>query len=97
MPASAGAVDVVSMPIGWDSAGAFARALAGEFVAECAPVAKEPTVVEGPAPARIAFAVEPADCWYLVLGMETGLVERNLRQTEEFGLKLPGSAQVAVG
>jgi hypothetical protein len=97
MPAFAGAVDVASMPIGRDSAAAFAGALAGEFVAECAPVAKEPTVGEGPAPAHIAFAGELADCRHLVPGMEIGLVERNLQLTEEFELELPGSEQVAVG
>jgi hypothetical protein len=35
------------MPFGRDSAVAFAGALAEASVAECAPVAKVPTVVEG--------------------------------------------------
>jgi hypothetical protein len=94
MPAFAGAAEVASMQIGIDSAVAFAGALAGESVAECARVAKVPTVVKGLMPVHIAFAGDPADCWHLVLGMEIGLVERSLQQTEEFELELPGSDQV---
>jgi hypothetical protein len=97
MPAFAGAEEEASMPFGMDFAAACAGALAGECVVECALVAKVPTVGEGPAPARIAFAGELADCWYSGLDMETGLVGRNLQQTGEFEVELPGSEQVAVG
>jgi hypothetical protein len=75
----------------------FAAASAEASAVESAPVAKVPTVVEGPAPVHIAFIVEPAECWHWVLGMAIGFVGRKLQQIGAFEAGFPGSGQVAAG